>query len=87
MSMITEQVERLRELAEQDKLGLIPWNGYSKILNQAADTIEQLAAKVRAEEEIEQKCHSCKHYTRGEYDGSCGSYICKEYSGWEDKRE
>lgn len=36
---------------------------------------------------IEQKCHTCKHYTKGEYDGSCGSYICKEYSGWEDKTE
>ena len=24
---------------------------------------------------------------KGEYDGSCGSYICKEYSGWEDKTE
>jgi hypothetical protein len=34
-----------------------------------------------------QKCHTCKHYTKGEYDGSCGSYICKEYSGWEDKTE
>jgi transcription initiation factor IIE alpha subunit len=47
MNVITEQVERLRELSKQDKLGLIPWNGYSEILNQAADTIEQLAAKVR----------------------------------------
>lgn len=40
MSMITEQVKKLRELSKQDKLGLIPWNGYSEILNQAADTIE-----------------------------------------------
>ena len=40
MSLITEQVEKLRELSKQDKLGLIPWNGYSGILNQAADTIE-----------------------------------------------
>ena len=48
MSLITEQVEKLRELSKQDKLGLIPWNGYSGILNQAADTIEQLAAKVQA---------------------------------------
>ena len=47
MSLITEQIERLRELSKKDKLGLIPWNGYSEILNQAADTIEQLAAKAR----------------------------------------
>lgn len=29
------------------------------------------------------KCHNCKHYTSGQRDGSCGSYICKHYSGWE----
>ena len=29
------------------------------------------------------KCHTCKHYTSGEYDGSCGSYVCEHYSGWE----
>lgn len=29
------------------------------------------------------KCHTCKHYTSGENDGSCGSYICKGYSNWE----
>lgn len=29
------------------------------------------------------KCHTCKHYTSGEHDGSCGSYICKGYSDWE----
>lgn len=28
-------------------------------------------------------CHTCKHYTSGEYDGSCDSYICEQYSGWE----
>lgn len=33
--------------------------------------------------ENDHKCHTCKHYTRGEHDGSCGSYICKEYSNWE----
>lgn len=31
------------------------------------------------------KCNTCKHYTKGEYDGSCGSYICKDYSNWERK--
>ena len=39
---------------------------------------------IRAEKiPLEHKCHNCKHYLRGEYDGSCGSYICKNYSGWE----
>ena len=28
-------------------------------------------------------CHTCKHYTSGERDGSCDSYICKHYSDWE----
>ena len=30
-------------------------------------------------------CKTCKHYTAGEYDGSCGSYICKDMSDWEDQ--
>ena len=34
-------------------------------------------------QESDHKCHTCKHYTSGEYDGSCGSYICKNYSDWE----
>ena len=34
-------------------------------------------------EENDHKCHTCKHYTSGEYDGSCDSYICEHYSGWE----
>ena len=83
MSMITEQINRLREAA----MVMNGDNNIAKLFREAADTIEQLAAKVRAEEEIEQKCHTCKHYTKGEYDGSCGSYICKEYSGWENKTE
>lgn len=33
----------------------------------------------------DRKCHTCRHYTNGEHDGSCGSYICKEYSNWERK--
>lgn len=33
--------------------------------------------------ESDHKCHTCKHYTSGENDGSCGSYICKGYSNWE----
>ena len=34
-------------------------------------------------QESDHKCHTCKHYTSGERDGSCGSYICKNYSNWE----
>ena len=34
-------------------------------------------------QESDHKCHTCKHYTSGEHDGSCGSYICKNYSDWE----
>ena len=34
-------------------------------------------------QESDHKCHTCKHYTSGEHDGSCGSYICKAYSNWE----
>ena len=34
-------------------------------------------------QENDHKCHTCKHYTSGERDGSCGSYICKNYSDWE----
>ena len=30
-------------------------------------------------------CKTCKHYTFGKYDGSCGSYICKDKSDWEGK--
>lgn len=34
-------------------------------------------------QESDHTCHTCKHYTSGEYDGSCDSYICEGYSGWE----
>lgn len=45
MSMITEQVKRLRSEAA----GMILQNGTTaRLLREAADTIEQLAAKVRA---------------------------------------
>ena len=37
--------------------------------------------------DIDHTCHTCKHYLSGEHDGSCGSYICKNYSGWEDKEQ
>ena len=46
MSMITEQVKRLRSEAA----GMILQNGTTaRLLREAADTIEQLAAKVRKE--------------------------------------
>jgi len=37
--------------------------------------------------ESDHKCYTCKHYTSGEHDGSCGSYICKGYSNWESEDE
>ena len=37
--------------------------------------------------ESNRTCHTCKHYTSGEYDGSCGSYICEHYSNWERSKE
>ena len=39
--------------------------------------------KLIESKESDHKCHTCKHYTSGERDGSCGSYICKGYSNWE----
>ena len=33
--------------------------------------------------ESDHKCHTCEHYMSGEQDGSCDSYICKNYSDWE----
>lgn len=41
------------------------------------------AVKDLLPQESDHKCHTCKHYTSGEHDGSCGSYICKGYSNWE----
>jgi hypothetical protein len=43
--------------------------------------------KLIESKESDHTCHTCKHYTSGEHDGSCGSYICKGYSDWksEDK--
>lgn len=32
---------------------------------------------------LQKDCSTCKHYFKGEHDGSCGSYICENYSGWE----
>ena len=51
-------------------------------LRGADKDIDKLEIKWGAEE-VERKCSTCKHYLPGEFDGSCGSYICKGYSGWE----
>ena len=42
-------------------------------------------AEMVEQKESDHKCHTCKHYTSGERDGSCDSYICKHYSDWERK--
>jgi len=42
---------------------------------------------IKYKAESDHKCHTCKHYTSGEYDGSCDSYICKGYSDWESEVE
>lgn len=61
MSMITAQIKRLREQAElfREKQHYI-----TTYLDEAADTIEQLAAKVRAENPIIH-CKDCAYF---EYD-------------------
>ena len=56
MSMITEQVERLRTLADIAKDIADNSTDTVKTLREAADTIEQLAAKVRAENNESQPC-------------------------------
>lgn len=38
-------------------------------------------------QESDHKCHTCKHYTSGEHDGSCDSYICNGYSDWESEKK
>ena len=74
-----------REVTEVMNALLLPMLNY---LN--ADTVIKvrralyLLGEIEVEpQESDHKCHTCKHYTSGEHDGSCGSYICKEYSNWE----
>ena len=55
-------------------------------LRNAEQDIDELERKWGAEE-VKHTCLSCKHYLPGEYDGSCGSYICKTYSNLESKEE
>ena len=45
--------------------------------------VRERLKRLEKPQESDHKCHTCKHYTSGEHDGSCGSYICKEYSNWE----
>ncbi len=49
-----------------------------------SDYCPDCGAKMVEPQESDHKCHTCKHYTSGENDGSCGSYICKGYSDWEE---
>ena len=51
------------------------------------DIIEDAPTIIEADTESDHKCHTCKHYTSGENDGSCGSYICKGYSNWESEEQ
>ena len=59
----------------------------AQAMNEFADILEQIKEKYAEPQENDHKCHTCKHYTRGERDGSCGSYICKGYSNWEGEVE
>lgn len=59
-------------------------NGYD--FYEALNDVPIIIGADRAEsedKESDRKCHTCKHYTSGEHDGSCGSYICEHYSNWE----
>ena len=73
--LANEDHEKATQLARELRIGCM----YLKLLK---DDIDELERKWGAEE-IEHKCHNCVHYFQGEYDGSCGSYICKDYSAWE----
>lgn len=53
--------------------------------DEVVDMVLDIIDKYKAESD--HKCHTCKHYMRGEYDGSCDSYICKGYSDWESEDE
>lgn len=74
MSMITEEVTWLRELADRmSRSTFIHENIFyvaMRALKEAADTIEQLAAKVRAENNVSQPCEDDipipKNATNGE---------------------
>lgn len=48
MSMISEQVKKIREFGENRKLDVFSYDEVNSILSQAADTIEALSAKLQA---------------------------------------
>ena len=64
-----------------DKCGCLIWA--NDISNGEAYYCPNCGAKMIEPQESDHTCHDCKHYTSGEYDGSCGSYICEHYSNWE----
>ncbi len=64
-----------------DKCGCLIWA--NDISNGEAYYCPNCGAKMVESQESDHKCHDCKHYTSGEYDGSCDSYICNGYSDWE----
>lgn len=79
---IEQSISRYSISKERGGMGQVEW---SDRLIKESDVFE-IIDKYMAESD--HKCHTCKHYTSGEYDGSCDSYICKGYSDWEseDKR-
>lgn len=63
MSLISELIQQLRSESEWQQSG--GDDGLAKMLNGAADTIEELSAKLaaanmeRSEKNTESKCHNC----------------------------
>lgn len=49
MSMISEQVKKIREFGKNRKLDVFSYDEVNSILSEAADTIEALSAKLQAE--------------------------------------
>ena len=49
------------------------------------EEVTDIIALVERMESDKPSCKTCKHYTAGEHDGSCGSYICKDMSDWEEQ--
>jgi len=66
---------------ERGAMGQVEWSDRLIKESEVLEIIDKYKA------ESDHKCHNCKHYTSGERDGSCDSYICKNYSGWERKNE
>ena len=47
----------------------------------------QIDAAIEALQKPKHICQTCKYYFPGECDGSCGSYICKNYNRKKDNNE